>query len=179
MDGLSFDGLTRSLTDLSSRRGLLRGLAAALSLIALDPPHLAGARKKRQQKPVFNAFGCVNVDGKCRGNSSLCCSGICQGKKPKKGEKDKSRCVAHNTGGCSAALQSCGPVPDVPCGAGGFCLATTGNAGFCGAIVQATCATCQRDTDCQGIFGAGAACVICANGSCPATGDRLCVAAGA
>jgi hypothetical protein len=179
MDALSFDGLTRSLTDPSSRRGLLRGLAAALGLTAVDRPHLAGARKKRQQKPVFNAFGCVNVDGKCRGNSSLCCSGICQGKKPKKGKKDRSRCVAHNTGGCTFAEQSCGPAPDLPCGAQGFCLATTGNAGFCGFIATAACSVCRRDADCQRGFGPGAACVICANGSCPESGNRLCVAPGA
>ncbi len=37
------------------------------------------------------------------------------------------------------------------------------------------CAACRKDEDCRSGFGEGAACVICANGSCPVTDDRACV----
>jgi hypothetical protein len=188
MDAGNFDDLTRSLTAASSRRGFLRTLAAGLGVGAASGAGLANARKgkrgqggKKKRKPqlTFNDFGCVDVGGFCRGKASLCCSGICEGKKPKKGKRDKRRCVAHNTGGCTAAEQSCGPATDVPCGAGGFCLATTGKAGFCGRITEAACAACRSDADCLVGFGAGAACVVCANGACPASSDRACVPAAA
>jgi hypothetical protein len=178
MNAAAFDLLTRLLASSASRRWFLGSLAAAALSIA-PATRLSTASAKKKKKLQFNQFGCVNVGGKCRGKDAKCCSGICQGKKPKKGKKDKSRCVAHNTGGCLAAEQSCGPSPDVPCGAGGFCLATTGNAGFCGTVSAAACAACRKDEDCQGAFGSGAACVICANGACPETGDRACVPAAA
>jgi hypothetical protein len=159
--------------------GLVCGAMAALGLVATDARKgkRRGKRKRKASRP--NACGCLIVGQRCRGNDGLCCSGICSGSKPKKGGKDTSRCVAHNTGGCLAAEQSCGAtVPDTPCGAGGICLSTTGNAAFCGRIEQGGCAACRRDVDCQGAFGAGAACVVCRNSSpelCPATGNRACI----
>jgi hypothetical protein len=184
MDSSSFDAPTRAPTAGSSRREVLHTVAAAPGVGAAFATGLVsagqgkGGKKKRKQKPVFNAFGCVDVDGECVGKDANSCSGLCQGKKPKKGEKNKSRCVAHNTGGCTVAEQSCGGSPAVPCGAGGACFVTTGNASFCGGIGSA-CAACRRDADCQVGYGPGAACVICANGSCPTTGDRACVPAAA
>ena len=159
----------------TARRGLIGALAAGL--IA---PTTATAKKRRKRRrrgqPTPNAFGCLDVGVACRGNSDACCSGICQGKKPKRGQKDTSRCAAHNTGGCLPENNSCGlDVPDIPCGADGLCVTTTGNAGFCINIREGACAACRRDADCQGAFGPGAACMLCDNGRlCVATGGRAC-----
>jgi hypothetical protein len=156
------------LTAVPSRRDVLRGLiAAGLGFGALRLPEAAAAKKKRKKKPrkpTFSAFGCLNVGQPCRGDSATCCSGICQGKKPKKGKKDTSTCVAHNTGGCTPERSLC--VTDSPasqCSAEGVCLTTTGNAGFCADadIGFTNCQPCRTDTDCEALgFGAGAACVI-------------------
>lgn len=172
MDATRFDYLTRSLTDTASRRMLLGGFAASLGLAALCFPMSMEARKKRKntnkkKQPAFNQFGCLNVGQKCRGNSANCCSGICQGKKPKKGQKDKSVCVAHDTGDCPPGLTAeiCGGQENVFCTTGtgfpgGTCLTTTGNAGYCGA--DSDCRQCTRDADCRAELGPQAACVVCA-----------------
>jgi hypothetical protein len=179
--------LTRALTRLPSRRDVLRGLAAAgLGLAVLRGSGAADAKKKRkhkkkQSKLQRNEFGCVEVGGKCQGKSANCCSGVCEGKKPKRGKKDRSRCVAHNTAGvCSADTDICtvgqavlcSPDPDFPCN----CTLTSGNAGFCiGAPAQ--CRVCRKDTDCEAEFGPGAACIVlggmCA-ASCLETGGTAC-----
>lgn len=165
MDANRFDRLARSLTDASSRRGVLRGFAATLSLAAIRVPSTVAAKNKKKLKR--NSFGCVNVGGKCRGKDANCCSGICQGKKPRKGEKDRSSCVAHDTGGCPAGLTRtfCGGSADVPCtttaGLSGACLTTTGNGGYC--FSDSSCRQCRRDIDCQAEFGPRAACVVCAD----------------
>jgi hypothetical protein len=176
MDASRFDILARSLTDLSARRALVRGLAA-LGLQAAGVPSGAGA--KRRKKPKRNAFGCLNVGQPCRGHGAKCCSGICQGKKPKKGDKDKSRCVAHDTGGCQAGQQGafCGGA-NVPCttstGSPGVCDTTTGNAGYC--AFTTTCSRCSKDADCRPVCGRGAACVKCA--TCIEDGGTRCVGLG-
>jgi hypothetical protein len=101
----------------------------------------------------------------CRGKDGNCCSGICQGKNPKRGKKDKSRCVAHDSSTCQAGDNGeiCGGLENVSCttstGDPGLCHTTTGNAGYCPSFLQ--CAVCQRDSDCEEIFGAGAACLLC------------------
>ena len=179
--------LTRSLTSVPSRRDVLRGLAAA----GLGPGvpwfrQTAEARKKnkkKEKKPKSNAFGCLDVGQACRGKDATCCSGICQGKKPKKGKKDESKCVAHNAGICSADSDSCNSGVAVACNAGDptcFCVLTTGNAGFCGQFTAGTdghCRFCSKDTDCQAEFGAGAACVFLGRACtaiCAATGGTAC-----
>jgi hypothetical protein len=151
-----FDALTRALSDGSSRRGLLHGVVASLGLALVPATGLA--KKKKRKKLKRNSFGCVDVGGKCRGNSANCCSSICQGKKPKKGKKDKSRCVAHNALTCQPEQDNCVATPNA-CGMGGSCFRTTGNASFCGnnAISQA----CTRDIECEAAAGLGAACVVC------------------
>lgn len=164
------------LTHQTARRGLFGALAAKL----LAPTTtIARKRRKRRRRgqPTPNAFGCLDVGSACRGNSDACCSGICLGKKPQRGKKDTSRCVAHNTGGCLPENNSCGlENPNIPCGADGLCVGTTGNADFCADTAKGACAACRRDEDCQGGFGPGAACMICANGLlCPETGGRVCV----
>jgi hypothetical protein len=180
MNAPRFDYLTRALGDASSRRGHLAGLVAgALGLAAARIPASVHAKKKRKntkaKKLKRNAFGCVDVGGQCRGNSANCCSGICEGEKPKKGKKDSSTCLAHNAGSCQAGQDSCSGVR-ISCGVDAVCLQTTGKSSFCGA--GSACTECTRDADCEETFGAGAACVVCAR-DCAATGGTLCVQAAA
>lgn len=163
MNESRFDTWTRR------RFGLAAGGAAALLGLAAALPSPAGAKKQRRRKPKLklNAFGCVDVGKPCRGKDAKCCSGICQGKKPKRGEKDKRTCAAHNTGGCGTHGDWCAGV-DVPCGPnqGSFCFQTTGKAGFCAA--GGPCVDCKKDKDCEATKGPGAACVVCA--LCPGSG---------
>jgi hypothetical protein len=175
MDATHLDYLARSLKDASSRR-LFGGLTAALGLTALEWPGSLGAKKKRKRKHkhkhknqkslVLNAFGCVDVGKECRGDSANCCSGICQGSAPKKGQKDTSVCVAHDASTCQAGQKSvgCGGEADVACvtttGAAGQCQTTTGNGAYCRGIDVAL--ECNRDADCQAEIGPLAACVVCA-----------------
>jgi len=178
MDSYRFDALTRSLTVAGSRR---HALAAALGgLITLGALSADAKKDKRtKKKPKLNAFGCVDVGKACQGNDSKCCSGICQGKKPKKGEKDKSKCVAHNTGGCTAERSACftGNQSSL-CGPQALCLATTGNAGFCADSTsfsqEANCRACSTDQDCEAAgFAPGSACVLINQGFC-ATSNTTC-----
>jgi hypothetical protein len=182
MDAARFDRLTRALSTASSRRRLLlRWTAAAVGAgMAGHASDLTFAKKKNKQLKR-NGFGCVTVGGKCRGKDANCCSGICQGKKPKQGKKDKSRCLAHNTGACT--LDSCAVGTGVVCQLGQpncQCVLTTGAANFCGNFTGGgqLCRSCSRDADCQSEFGPGAACVVlggfCAAG-CVATGGTACV----
>jgi hypothetical protein len=132
---------------------------------------------KKRKKLKLNQFGCINVGKPCRGKDSKCCSGICQGKKPKKGEKDKSRCVGHDEGTCSRGLRSvpCGGASNTFCtnsrGQPGVCETTTGNAAHCNAVSD--CFPCKRDVDCQPICGPKAACIQCGL-FCPHTGGTAC-----
>jgi hypothetical protein len=159
VDKMRFDLLTRSLADRSSRRGIAGGIAGtALGLVAMRLPGIAEGKEKKA--PKFNTFGCVNVGGKCRGKSGLCCSGICEGKKPKKGKKDKSRCIAHNSGECQPGEDVC-LGNQVECGKDAVCARTTGNAPVCVTQGVGVCTECSKDSECQVLFGAGAACIIC------------------
>jgi hypothetical protein len=181
MNGMRFDELARALAIRTSRRAAVFGVAASAlgTLTAQFPSPLAGKkrrkRKKKRNKPlVFNAFDCVDVGKPCRGKDSNCCSGICQGRKPKIGEKDKSRCVAHNVGGCQAGQDLClGEL--VACGDAGFCFTTTGDGAFCGG--DGTCGECTNDVECAAKLGPGAACVVCA-GLCGNDANTLCVLPG-
>lgn len=169
-----------ALRKLTARPTLRRSLFGALAAGLLTPntaPAKTRRKHRRRGKPTPNAFGCLDVGVACRGNSGACCSGICLGKKPKRGKKDTSRCAAHNTGGCVIENDSCGlENPNIPCGVDGFCVRTTGNADFCANFLLGACAACRRDEDCQGALGPGAACMICNNGVlCLETGGRLCV----
>ena len=173
MDAARFDASTRSLTGRIPRRRVFSGLTAALGFSLTVSSERADA--KRRKKLKRSEFGCVNVGGKCRGKDRNCCSGVCTGKKPKRGDKDKSRCVAHDAQGCEAGQieNFCGGT-NVSCttssgDTGGNCDTTTGNAGYCSG--QGTCEVdppCKKDADCVPIFGAGAACVLCDNSLCPA-----------
>jgi hypothetical protein len=175
MDHQQFDTVTLALGKADSRRAAIKTLGGGVTAALLgrfgiggsnaEAGNEASAEKKRKknkkggkQKLLLNAFRCVEVGGKCRGSDSNCCSGSCEGRKPKKGKKDTSACVAHNTGECQAGDDVClGNNPG--CGEGGSCHRTTGNASFCG--LGGSCFDCQKDADCETAFGAGAACVIC------------------
>jgi hypothetical protein len=206
MDGIQFDMLSRGLARALSRRRL-GGLSIGLGLASLLPSGSLSARgprpdkhghhghkgkkhKKHRNTPlVLNQFGCLDVGGRCQGNSANCCSGVCQGTKPKRGENDKSVCVAHNQDGCTperngcvvgTALSACNPANPVA-----FCLVTTGNAGFCGNVAglsPANCQLCTKDTDCVAFgFPPGSACVLFDGGcssNCPTTGTRACIPPG-
>jgi hypothetical protein len=137
-----------------------------------------GKGKKNAKKPPRNAFGCLEVGKPCRGKDSSCCSGVCRGKKPKKGKKDTSKCVAHNTVGCTPERSVCFTGNQSSfCGPQKLCMATTGNAGFCAAGVfsqEIHCRVCGKDTDCEAAgFGQGAACVLVNQGFC-ATPESTC-----
>lgn len=181
MDAPRFDRWTRSLTDTASRRSVLGLAGAALGLAVTRFPGIATAKKKHKKKSpkklTRNSFGCVDVGKACRGKDANCCSGICQGKKPKKGQKDTSKCVAHNVLGCQVEQDQCAGAP-AQCGTSqfGLCYRTTGNAGYCG--VDGGCLACQTDADCVAYngFGQDAACVVCAD-ECAPTGGTACFAA--
>ena len=188
MNAVHFDRLTRRLRHLSSRRGFLRGGAVAAGLAAMRASDVFAGKRKNKKKVKLNRnqYGCVNVGGKCRGRDKNCCSGVCDGKKPGKGEKDTSRCKAHDTGvreggggGCRAQDESL--LEDVPCmtTAGredGLCWRTTGNAGHCG--FGTACVPCRKDRDCVGACGAGAACIakpnVCGGAGVVCSGTAFC-----
>jgi hypothetical protein len=163
MDAPRFDRWTRSLTDTTSRRSVLGLAGVALGLAATRFSGSATAKKKHKKAPkklTRNSFGCVNVGKACRGNSANCCSGICEGKKPKKGKQDRSKCVAHNVLDCEAGADSC-DADVIACGTNGYCLQTTGQASFCKTLTGGAFVDCQKDTDCEPDYGPGAACIAC------------------
>jgi hypothetical protein len=167
MDDGGFDRLARALATARPRRSITRvlsGLALVGSRGLSGAPGVGAGTKKLKR----NQFGCVNVGNACRGKDGACCSGICRGKKPKKGKKDRSRCVAQDEGGCRAGsrIPACGGAAEsctTSAGASGLCGTTTGKAGFCsqGFI----CASCTRDDQCRPSPDPNAACVLCA--TCP------------
>lgn len=175
VDSDRFDVLTRFLSTAGSRRRALAALGGLVTFGALSAGAKRG-KKKPKKKLALNAFGCVDVGQPCRGNSTNCCSGICQGKKPKKGKKDRSTCVAHDASTCLPGQQivDCGAA-DVACttsaGEPGACTTTTGNAPYC--AESGTCFPCTRDADCQAVCGPQAACAPCA-AVCAAKGGTAC-----
>ena len=159
MDANRFDNLARSLIGATSRRSVLRGIVIATlgQAVHFELGVTAGeARKKgknRKKKFKKNTFECVDVGNKCFGRDEKCCSGICDG------QGKRSKCAAHNEGGCSADDSSC--PESIPCGVGGECYRTTGKAGFCAAAGLCDCHPCTKDKDCEPEFGEGAACIVC------------------
>jgi hypothetical protein len=184
--------LKRALSDVSfaplpantvSRRAALAGLAAVLPFTVMLGVADAGSRKKnkkkrkKDKKPKNNAFGCLNVGQACNGKDDKCCSGICDGKKPKKGKKDTSKCVGHDASICQPGLDICLGVLLLCSNGNGACVTTTGNAPFC-AGGTGVCTSCSRDSECVAAgFGIGAACTVC-NIECPETGGTFCFSAG-
>src|SRR5688572_5629374 len=119
MDHDRFDGLTRALSAAASRRGIGRALAGgglgtilgsafgALTVDAKKKRHKKNKKRKKRSKPNFNQYGCLEIGQPCRGHSTRCCSGICQGAAPKQGKKDTSTCVAHDAGVCFPDTDTC------------------------------------------------------------------------
>jgi hypothetical protein len=202
MDANSFEAVTRLLTLLPSRRDVLHGLTSAgLDLTTLrltdaaiaKKGHHKKQRKKPKQKPSspspspspppsppsppFNAFGCLDVGQPCQGDSTLCCSGIC--------EPGTSTCIAHDSSFCFEDTDTCTLGRRIPCSVSNShcaCLLTTGNAGFCADFdvpdPASICRFCSQDTDCQEEFGAGAACVLLrgfCSPTCVSTGRTACL----
>ena len=174
MDQHRFDTLTRSVSDVLSRRRLLRGLTGTgFGLGVARLPGVAAKKKRKKQKAKPNAFGCLDVGATCK-TSEQCCSGICAGK------KGKRRCRAHDTGACGVgqSIGFCGG-ENAGCAIGdgnptGVCGTTTGNAGFC--VGGGDCFPCTEDVECKPFCGPGAACVRCER--CAETGGAMCASPG-
>lgn len=156
MDAHDFDLLTRVVSTQLPRRSL----AGLLGLGALGMSSLAEAKKKKNRKKKKkvkrNDFNCVDVGKYCK-NNGQCCSGICKGK------KNKRKCKAHDESTCQAGQDTClGTNPGCATTAGfmGECATTTGKAPYC--FSSGDCFPCSKDTDCESILGAGAACTVCA-----------------
>src|SRR4051812_948063 len=150
MDHNRLDLLTQSVAA-SSRRGVVHalargGLAAIIGWplrVSVDAKtnHHKKHKKKSQNKnlqrqplppPALNAFGCVDIGQACRGDSTLCCSGVCQGGPPQAGQPDTSFCIGHNAGICGPDSDAC--LAEVSCNPSNpscRCALTTGSAGFC------------------------------------------------
>src|SRR5687768_12225265 len=164
MDHIQFDAITRSFGTASRRTlgravvggglGALLGSAfGALDTDAKKKRHKRKGKKRKhtQQNPpvstvppgapplVFNQYGCIEVGQPCRGDSSLCCSGICEGTAPKKGKPDRRVCAAHDTGTCKqdGVLAPCNNRTN--CG----CFRTTAGSDVCAELFPpSACAAC-------------------------------------
>ena len=170
MDGKRFDSLARTVGRRPSRRDAFQALAAAGIAAAAARLGLGTEPAAAAQVRVERRFNCSAVGQKCKGKDSNCCSGRCKGKGSKKGRRDKSKCVAHDQGSCTADQDTCSSGRRAACGggSGGGCLKTTGNASFCGQVQtgqtppRLRCHNCETDIDCENAgFGRGAACVVC------------------
>lgn len=175
MDGKRFDSLARTVGRRRSRRDAFQALTAAALTAAAARVGLA-TEPAAAQVTVERRFNCAAVGEKCNGKDSNCCSGRCKGKGAKKGKRrkrdrrDKSKCVAHDQGSCTADQDTCASGIRIACGggSGGGCLKTTGNASFCGQVQTGSkpprlqCFNCEEDLECEAAgFGRGAACVVC------------------
>jgi len=170
VDQTHFDAVSRTLSRLPSRRDVLRGLAgagiglgalvgSAFDTVGVDAKKKRRANKKKRKtpRPTFNAFGCLDVGQLCKGDSTVCCSGICAGIAPKKGKPDTRRCAAHGTGSCRQDIEGVCTTPDLlqvtcnnrsNCG----CIRTTAGSNYCAELFggpgTSQCQPCQRDADC-------------------------------
>ena len=170
-----FDALTRRTTALTRRTALGGALATIIGgALALESEAKRNnqRRKRRKRKnrnrndAVANAFGCLNVGDRCDGTDLQCCSGVCQpAPGGGKGKNRQAFCVAHDEGGCRPDQDICADDNEIDnrCGAAGICFRTTGQASFCGKEEDGDCFVCRTDADCVPTFGAGAACVVCAD----------------
>ena len=109
MNADRFDALARSLLTGVTRRRVAGRMVAIVVVYSLPLGSAANKHKKKATSVVRNQFGCVNVGGTRKGKGANCCSGhFRQGKKPKKGKKDKTRrCVGHHEDACSPDTNFC------------------------------------------------------------------------
>ena len=197
METQRFETISVPLRGLPSRRDVLRGLASVGLVLTADrqggdvlakkrhhnkkgqkPPHKTPSPPPQSPPPPlpFNTFGCLDVGQACQGDSTLCCSGIC--------DPGTSTCVAHNAGVCFADTDTCTVGQAILCkpnNSACTCMVTTGNAAFCADLSQLDisrpddlCRFCSQDTDCEEEFGPGSACVLLKGDCTPicATTDR-------
>src|SRR5687768_12771659 len=152
MDQQQFTAWKRALSSVPCRRDVLRWLGGAglglgalrLSGVVARKKHTNKRKKKNKKKkkspqPAFNQYGCLEVGQPCRGDSSLCCSGICEGTAPKKGKPDRRVCAAHDTGTCKqdGVLAPCNNRTN--CG----CFRTTAGSDVCAELFPpSACAAC-------------------------------------
>ncbi|MGH2614514.1 MAG: hypothetical protein ACRDJC_04695 [Thermomicrobiales bacterium] len=163
-----FETLIRALTDRPiARRALTRGLAGAAMAAGLarwsgEDLHARKRRKRKtRNKPLENAFGCRNVGVVCT-SANQCCSGLCAGKRGKKGKSSKKTCRAHDASDCRIDQDSCSGT-NFACitstGEEGFCHVTTGNASYC--ANDGIEFPCTKDEECNPFCGPLAACNVC------------------
>jgi len=126
------------------------------SALAFASARITGTAGASRSCPRPNAYCCLNVGQKNCGNGALRCSGICQDRRPRKGKRDKRKCVSHDAQIFQPTDDSY-TEPAVLCGKG-LRNCTTGNAGFCGK--SDVCGVCSKDADCEAMSGQGAACVV-------------------
>lgn len=161
----------RSLLAGSTRRDLLRGLAAGLGLGSAYTALESEAKKKRKrrkkkQKPATpNEFGCIEVGDRSQ-SADECCSGVCEGKKCRAHGVDV--CRQDRPGVCTAGLDE---APSLGCGANCWCFRTTAGSNFCApaprTAPQLDCTTCRKDADCIALgYPAGSACAQVGRGNC-------------
>jgi hypothetical protein len=197
MNRNQFDALTRSFGTSTSRRELGRFLAVgglgALFASAFGTRDVDAKKHKRKKKkkgkkkpetqapsqqefpqPVFNQYGCLEVGQPCRGDSGLCCAGICEGAPPAEGQPDQSRCVAHEVGTCgqnaAGVCLAVNPALSLCNNSACFCFGTTAGSNVCGdpfSPMRTRGADCQKDADCVALgFPAGSACAPVSEGNC-------------
>jgi hypothetical protein len=125
---------------------------------------------------VFSQYGCIEVGQPCRGDSTNCCSGICEGAAPTAEQPDQSRCIAHDTGTCKQAAEGLCTAPDIglaTCNnrSDSGCFRTTAGSNYCGELFGgpgiSQCVSCQRDAVCLAAgLPPASACAPVSEGSC-------------
>ena len=174
MPTVTIDALARRTATLTRRTALgtaLGGLIGSSFALGSEAKDRKKRRKRRKQKNnrknrvEANAFGCLNVGDRCDGTDFQCCSGLCQEVPGGKGKARRSFCVAHDEGSCGADQDFCVTEDDdaTRCNVDGACFRTTGQASFCGRLQDGNCFVCRTDSECEPVFGAGAACVVCSD----------------
>ena len=173
MDRNLFNVISREFRHAPSRREVLIALfGVGIGVEALRLPNNAAAKKHRQpghrkthkhkksaklDPETPNQFGCLEVGQLCGGDSTVCCSGVCAGEKPKKGKPDTRNCAAHGTGTCDQAAVGACDAPEVneqlTCNGNPNCVCfrTTAGSNFCvhPSHTKSTdiCSNCRTDAD--------------------------------
>jgi len=170
MDQQGLRTLTRTLTELPSRRDVLHGLAATgIALGTVRLPRLAVASKRATGEPAAQANNdsCRKTRASCR-RDEQCCSGSCK-RNRKNGEQRCRRTVGAR--GCTIE-DGCNqvPCPDDP---NGKCTVTVGGKPFC--FKDSACFACDSDQDCVDEYGVpGLRCVECPEVCDATTNFRAC-----
>ena len=163
MDGKRIDRLAQAMASGTSRRTVMRALAAgALGLLGLGSAGRAAAT---------HGGSCRHNDAPCR-SGSQCCSGRCIGP-----TRDKRTCRhAAGQGTCTIERNSC-PADGDPfaCGTENSvtcrCYVRANGASYCGRS-QTWCHACDSDIDCVEFLGQGEA--RCVRDCCPSGTGTAC-----